>query len=231
MTNYFNFNFGLPYGMNNWFMPSFSFQNFFSQFQMPMFNIYDSWFSNFNNTYNFNVPFLNQSYFNYSVFPYNQNTGPQNVDTFNREKQNSNAVSMSSDIDYSKDDLKLDDYNAFKGERLANIALNRSSGWTGYCARYVKNAIQAANLGSYQYGHAYQMTNILKNNKNFKQISTNGVDVSKLPAGCILVYDKNTEGYSKKYGHTEITTGDGRAVSDGITKHLHKKPSAIFIPV
>ena len=75
------------------------------------------------------------------------------------------------------------------------------------------------------------MSKILKNNKNFKEISPEGIDVGKLPAGCVLVYDKGVEGYSKRYGHTEITTGDGRAVSDGITKNLCKKPSAIFIPV
>ena len=46
-----------------------------------------------------------------------------------------------------------------------------------------------------------------------------------------MVYDKGVQGYSASYGHTEITTGDGRAVSDGITNNLYKKPSSIFIPV
>ena len=71
----------------------------------------------------------------------------------------------------------------------------------------------------------------MENNKNFEEISPTDVNVKDLPAGCVLVYDKGARGYSKKYGHTEITTGDGRAVSDGITRNLHRKPSAIFVPI
>ena len=67
-------------------------------------------------------------------------------------------------------------------------------------------------------------------NKNFKEINPNGVDLKKLPAGCVLVYGKGVAGYSKKYGHTEITTGNGKAVSDGVTQNLHRKPTAIFMP-
>ena len=122
-------------------------------------------------------------------------------------------------------------YNASAGQKLANIALNNSAGWKHLCATYVKNAIQDANMGEYKYGDAYKMSSILRDNKNFKEISADSIDVKDLPAGCVLVYDKGAQGYSKNYGHTEITTGDGRAVSDGITQHLHKKPSAVFIPV
>ena len=217
MTNFFNFNYTFPFGMNNWFMPNWSFPAFYNPMQMPYFNI----FSDYSNLFNFN-----NSYTYSAQYPVNYYTSPKiepmsNIDSFTR----------SSDINYAKDNLKLDDYNAFKGERLAKTALNRAVGWKGYCAAYVKSSIQASNLGSYQYGHAYQMPEILRNNPNFKEISPEGVDVSKLPAGCILVYDKGAQGYNKKYGHTEITTGDGRAVSDGITKNLYKKPSNIFIPV
>jgi len=218
MNNFFNFNFSFPFGMSNWLMPTFTFPRFYPMFQMPIFNIFSVPYLNFNlNTFNLSPP-----QFNHSIFPTKQ---ADNTDTFTSSSKKTKQKY------FQTDDLKLDDYNATKGNRLASIALGRSTGWSGYCAAYVKSSIQAANLGSYKYGHAYQMPSILRNNKNFKEISTEGVDVSKLPAGCVLVYDKGTEGYSKKYGHTEITTGDGRAVSDGITKNLHKKPSNIFIPV
>lgn len=224
MTNFFNFNYTFPFGMNNWFMPNWSFPAF-NSFPMQSFNI----FNGFNNwsCNDFSYLQLTQSqifptFYNYSYAkPKNDAVAMSNTDTFTR----------SSGIDYAKDNLKLDDYNAFKGERLAKTALNHAVGWKGYCAAYVKSSIQASNLGSYKYGHAYQMPEILRNNPNFKEISPEGVDVSKLPAGCILVYDKGAQGYNKKYGHTEITTGDGRAVSDGITEHLYKKPSNIFVPV
>ena len=75
------------------------------------------------------------------------------------------------------------------------------------------------------------MPKILRKNKKFKEISPSEVNVEDLPAGCILVYNKGVQGYSPKYGHTEITTGDGRAVSDGITNNLYKTPSSIFVPV
>ena len=228
MTNFFNFSYTLPMSMNNWFMPNLVFNNYFGMFQMPMFNIFDNFMNRFNFNYNpFSTSIYPTFYDNYTNDTYISNETPNKVS----DNYNIDTFTKRSDIDYSKDELKLDGYNAFKGERLAKIALNNSVGWTGFCATYVKRAIQAANLGSYEYGHAYQMPNILSDNSNFKEISPEGVDVSKLPAGCVLVYGKDVEGYSKKYGHTEITTGDGRAVSDGITKHLYKKPSNIFVPV
>ena len=72
--------------------------------------------------------------------------------------------------------------------------------------------------------------NVLSLNKNFKEISANGLDLKSLPAGCILVYGRGQAGYSSKYGHVEITTGTGQAVSDGITNNI--RPGArVFVPV
>ncbi len=121
-------------------------------------------------------------------------------------------------------------YKAEKGLKLAKDAASHVVGFVGRCATYVKNAISRCGLGAYTSGHGYQMADVLKNNKNFKQISPEGVDLKKLPAGCVLVFGRGKSGYSSSYGHTEITTGTGKAVSDGITNNL-RKPSAIFIPV
>ena len=139
-------------------------------------------------------------------------------------------------------------YNASAGERLANLAMkNRSfvidpnskrvtsqrkpaNKFTSNCALYVKAAIRDAGLGAYKSGHGYQMASIMRRNKNFKEISPTEYNVNSLPAGCVLVFDRGAQGYNKKYGHVEITTGDGRAVSDGITRNL-KQPSAVFVPV
>lgn len=229
MFNFFNYNFMNPIGMANWFMPNFSFPSYFPSFQFPSFNWFNTEFIPFN--YNFNQYFSQLS--QPSLFYQSSNYSPSSIEYSGNtaKSESSNFDTFTKSEKAKKGELKLDDYNAFKGERLAQIALNNSTGWTGYCAAYVKSDIQTAGLGSYKYGHAYQMPSILRNNGNFKEISPNSVDVKKLPAGCILVYDRGAQGYSKNYGHTEITTGDGRAVSDGITKHLHKKPSSIFIPV
>lgn len=121
-------------------------------------------------------------------------------------------------------------YNSRKGKKLANDILHHSCGFTGYCAAYVKKSMNRCGLGGDFSGHAYQMPNGLKNNPNFKEISTGGLNLSSLPAGCILVYDRGVSGYSSKYGHTEITLGDGRAVSDGVTHNI-RQGARVFVPV
>lgn len=127
--------------------------------------------------------------------------------------------------------LKEAGYNAKKGNRLASIAAQNAKDFTGQCATYVKNAIQEAGMGKYIKGDAYECANILKRNKeNFKEISTKGLDLSSLPKGCALVYDRGVSNYSSDAGHIEITLGNGKAASDGITNNI--RPGArVFIPV
>ena len=127
---------------------------------------------------------------------------------------------------------KLADYCAEKGKRLAQAAINGAPGrFLKRCATYVKKAIVNAGLGSYKQGvHGYGMADAYKATGNFKEISAEGVDLKKLPAGCILCYGKGVAGYNSQYGHTEITLGNGKAVSDGITRNI--RPGArILIPV
>lgn len=123
-------------------------------------------------------------------------------------------------------------YNKNKGINLAQEVLKdvkpRS---TGYCATYVKSAIQDAGLGSYVSGHAYQLPSILKNNKNFKEVHVAAGDLNKLPAGCVIAYDKGAANYSKTYGHCEITLGNGKAASDFITNNLRAGDARVFVPV
>lgn len=121
-------------------------------------------------------------------------------------------------------------YNATKGQKLAQIAIRNTVGFTGKCATFVKRDIEQAGLGKYEYGHAYQCADILRRNPNFKEISTEGLDLKKLPKGCVLVYAQGVSRYSKLYGHIEITDGNGSARSDGKTNNI--RPGArVFIPV
>ena len=126
--------------------------------------------------------------------------------------------------------LQNADYNENAGKNLARIASNSATGFNGQCATYVKQAIQNAGLGEYETGDAYQCADILERNKNFKEISTAGLSLSSLPAGCVLVYDKGVSGYNSQYGHTEITLGNGQAVSDGITNNI-RQGARVFVPV
>ena len=73
----------------------------------------------------------------------------------------------------------------------------------------------------------------LENNPNFKEIKVSSVDeLKQLPAGCILVYERGAAGYSSKYGHIEVTLGDGTAGSDGQTRNLrYTQNMSVFVPV
>ncbi len=248
------------FGMNNWFTPMFScsfmpsFMNFSaflpSSWSFPSLNNWNiSLFDNFSmpswnmspQTQNFSM----SSVFNNDIFSNNINFNNNIWDTpswnnfstfgvdFSTGNWNSNTSSIGDSFtlnNKNKAKFSMKEYNANAGERLASIALKNQIGFNKQCARYVKNAIVKAGLGTYESGHGYQMANVLRKNKNFKEISPTTYNVNSLPAGCILVYDRGAAGYNSKYGHVEITTGDGRAVSDGITKNL-RQPSAVFVPV
>ncbi len=124
-------------------------------------------------------------------------------------------------------------YDEAKAKDLVNSALtNAESKPIGYCARYVKNAIANTGLGAYQSGHAYQCDDVLAGNSNFKEINVSGSDLKKLPAGCVIVYDRGAAGYSSQYGHIEITTGKGNAVSDFVSRTIKESNDVrVFVPV
>lgn len=157
------------------------------------------------------------------------------LNAYSGTSQSSSSSSLHSEM---LDDLYSSDgssswakwgYDASAGTRLASVARKNSHGFSGYCARYVKDAISDAGLGSWVPGHAYQMDDILRRNPNFREIPAS-TNVKSLPAGCVLVFNQGSRGYSSKYGHTEITDGKGHGISDGITRNL-RQPDAIFMPV
>lgn len=192
------------------------------------------------NTFSFGS--LTSGYTN-NVYPYNFSAG---IGLFNFDKSYTNpyksfgnyfirdtkSIRLSGNKVNNKPslDLKNVGYNPSKGQKLANIAKQNATGFKKLCATYVKKDIEQAGLGKYEYGHAYQCDDILDRNPNFKEISTKGLDLTALPAGCVLVYDRGVARYSKQYGHIEITDGNGNAFSDGKTKHI--KPGAkVYVPV
>lgn len=191
-----------------------------------------SMYDTFNSSNAFDYTKINQSY-----QPWNMATMPSlnsnmQYDWSNQIKQLKIIVpdkkKEEKEIEFTGD---LKDYNAENGSKLSEVALKNSVGWTQQCATYVKNAIKEAGLGEYIQGDAHEMDTILASNNNFKKINPEDINITDLPAGCVLVYEKGVGGYHEEYGHVEITTGDGRGVSDGITNNLNKKPSHIFIPV
>ena len=124
-------------------------------------------------------------------------------------------------------------YNAKKGVKLANEAIDGLKyAQKGYCARAVKTAIQDAGLGSYESGHAYQCPDILKRNPNFKEVKVKGSDLDKLPAGCILAYNRGDAGYNPYYGHIEIKGQRNQAIHYTVNNNIKESDNVrVFVPV
>ncbi len=198
--------------------------------QMPV--VQQNWFGiNFNNIgANFSTGWNNFS--NMLVQPFNSN--------FNRT--NIGSTQKVNNVKYAK----LEDYNAGKGKKLANIVYENTTkrfdvNWNCIgskdrekvidhdCARHVALAINQAGLGDCRVDSAYQMTGKLRNNPNFKELPVEGADLDNLPPGTVCIYNPNKHGYSSKHGHVVIKTEDGCAA-----EHYSKKlltPDYIFMPV
>lgn len=246
--NQFNFNYNQPY---NFFQGSFT-QPFtytnttynFSYNTMP----FKADYSSFNQSYSFNSTPISISDF-YSSSP-SFTTNTSSTTRTRRSSSSSTTTEIKTNTPTSTRSSGIfRDYDSTKGQKLADTAMHNAGfvidgntkkitsttkdpdDFTSYCTRYVKVAIRDAGLGEYyDAGSAYQMTSYLRNNDNFKEISSS-TPLKDIPAGCILVYDRGVGGYSSEHGHIEIKTDDGRAVSDGITDNLYKRPSYIFMPV
>lgn len=141
-------------------------------------------------------------------------------------KANTSTISTKTNLP----ELEDAGYDKEKGGALAKDAANNAVGFTGYCAKYVRQALDRTGLGTGERGNGYEYASILSRNPNFKEISADNLNLSSLPAGCILVYDRGVSGYSSSAGHVEVTLGNGQAVSDGVTNHI-KDGARVFIPV
>ena len=203
---------------------------YYNPMQMPLFNYYNTSginlythaFSNYGELFNplMSLNFVPQ--FNFT---------PQLSLFSNLSNLLSNGKSKNfSFSSYSTLSLSEAGYNAQKGKKLAQTAKNNTKGFDGDCALYVRLALEKCGLGNGERGDGYEYASILSRNKNFKEISASGIDLSDLPAGCVLVYNRGTAGYSRKYGHVEITLGNGKAASDGITNNI-KQGARVFVPV
>lgn len=140
----------------------------------------------------------------------------------------------------TRTDLKAlkDVYNPSLGNKLANIAAKNASrtNTVGWCAKGTNDSLEIAGLagGETRVASAYQEANKLANHKNFKEVSVSRGDLTKLPAGCIVVWDRNLNGNSPgdKHGHITVTLGNGQEASDHV-QNMYMKGSRyrVFVPV
>jgi len=138
----------------------------------------------------------------------------------NKSNDNSNDIKSPDNKSVSMNLIKTG-YDRVKGIKLANIAKKNKVGFTGNCATYAKRDIQKAGLGKYEIGNATDCDKILDKNPNFKRVEISLEEAKKTP-GIVLIFKAGVAGYHKKYGHMEITGGDGCAYSDGQTRNIRK---------
>lgn len=129
-------------------------------------------------------------------------------------------------------------YNADLGNRLANIAERNASktNTVGWCARGTNDSLELAGItnGETRVASAYQEADKLAHHKNFKEVFVSREDLKSLPAGCVIVWDKNAAGTrpSDIHGHITITLGDGKEASDHITNtYMLNTQFRVFVPV
>lgn len=141
-------------------------------------------------------------------------------------------------------------YNPDLGNKLANITEKNASGTIGQCLGGVRTAMEKAGLskggaGSLG-GAAYEAANKLAQRPDkFTEVTkliSNKDDLLNLPAGCIIVFDKNRSQnkanarLSDTYGHIMVTRGDKWAVSDhpenlGETINNYSGQYRVFVPI
>jgi hypothetical protein len=126
------------------------------------------------------------------------------------------------------------DYNTEKGQALAAFARRKTGGRnysTKRCYEFVANAVDAKIGPFLSGGHAYLAANQLARNPKFKEIKVAAKDLSKLPAGAIVVWGKG----DSKSGHISIADGKGNEISDFVGNQMKShygggKPR-VFLPL
>ena len=117
------------------------------------------------------------------------------------------------------------------GKKLAEIARAEatngdSSG--GWCYRDVGRSL--AKIGvNVSGGSAYMAADQLANNPKVTEVKVGKDQLSKLPAGAIVVWDK---GNGHEHGHISIATGDGKEASDLMRTQITNYGTAfrVFMP-
>lgn len=110
------------------------------------------------------------------------------------------------------------------------------SGPGGWCFKYVCEALARAGVkGGVGGASAYMAADQLAKNPKFREIKVAPQDLKKLPAGAVVVWDRNGTGASaagREHGHISISLGDGREVSDLIRPQTTNMGSnvRVFLP-
>ena len=244
----FDYNFYNPFGtmFSQWFNPfAFQFGSFnfqlpmidFSKFtfpQLPMFN-FPKFDMSLIPSSSFDTSFISSSTLGgkriFDKVGYTSSgTSSQTKDLIKKEITNN-------DTNF-KDILKKKgvEYNASVGHKVTEYAIDKALGKSNKdCALYVSDAFENTD-NSIGGGHAFEKKSELeKRNQDFTKIEiSSSKELTQLPAGSVVVYDKGVCGYHDEFGHVFIATGNGKGVSDFIQNNLHYpdngKGISVYIP-
>jgi len=135
--------------------------------------------------------------------------------------------------------LKDAGYNPKLGNSLANISYENATSKNSKhrCLQGVRESLNKAGLIKGRMGgSAYQAADVLKKDtKNFSEIKVEKGDLKNLPAGCVIVWDRNYVGTkpSDLHGHITVTLGNGKGACDRIEEKLFMLGTKhrVFVPV
>ena len=115
---------------------------------------------------------------------------------------------------------------------LAKVAEQtaESEGTVGKCLKGVNDTLEKVYGFRCSFEGAYQAADALaEKTDKFKEVKVGDSDLSSLPAGAIVVWDKSS---SHPYGHISVALGDGREASDHVQNQCHNLTDSfrVFIP-
>lgn len=121
------------------------------------------------------------------------------------------------------------------GTAMAKDAEKNANGPGGWCFKWVCQALKRAGVDGVGGASAYMAADQLAKNPKFREIKVAAKDLPKLPAGAVVVWDRNGTGASSAgriHGHISISLGDGREVSDKIRQQTTNMGSnvRVFLP-
>lgn len=98
------------------------------------------------------------------------------------------------------------------------------------CYRFVKEGLAAEGV-NLTGRHAYMAADQLAVNPNFEEVRVNRDQLDDLPAGAVVVWDRNLRA-NHPSGHISVSLGDGREVSDRIRPQTtaYRSTFRVFLP-
>lgn len=116
--------------------------------------------------------------------------------------------------------------------RLAESARRTAASMntTGWCARGVNRALEAAGLQVPRKASAYMYGDMLAKDSRFREVKLSDEQIRNLPPGAIVVSGAyNSPG--NPHGHIAVTLGNGKEASDHIANIRTHGTQRVFIPV